>query len=310
MNANYAIENKPTKGDEKADQTMQNALEKASGKAFDALCDSFNTPAVMNTVSELILTYNSEKRLIGSETTRSIAQWVTSIVNSFGLNGSASPEDTKIGWTGIDIPDEAKPYLSTLSKLRDDLRQQARASDGLTVEKLQQISESANKIPDHPEADSNPFGKILRNFQSETFSLQDPSALSENVLSLCDRVRNIDLWDLGIYLEDREGAQPALIRPVTTALRQARAEREERDQRKEKARKDKERDVAAEADKGRLSHLQMFKTEDFSEWDQDGLPVKDKEGREIAKNRGKKLRKEWERQKKLHETWVEANTTK
>lgn len=288
---------------------MQNALKKASDDTFDALCDSFYTPAVMNTVSELISTYNSEKASIGSEATRSIAQWVTSIVNSFGLNGSASPEDTKIGWTGIDIPNEAKPYLSALSKLRDNLRQKARASDRLTVEKLQQISESANKVPDYPEAGSNPFEKIFRNFQSETCSLQDPSTLSEKVLNLCDRVRNIELWDLGIYLEDRDGTQPALIRPVTTALRQARAEKEERDQQREKARKEREREAAAKVDKGRLSHLDLFKTDEFSEWDQDGLPVRSKDGREIAKSRVKKLKREWEKQKKLHETWVEINRT-
>lgn len=264
----------------------------------------------MNIVAELISTYHSVKSSISSETTRSIAQWVTSIVNTFGLNGSASPEDTKIGWTGIDIQYEAKPYLSALSRLRDDLRQKARAADGLTVEKLQQINESVRKVPDHQEADSsNPFGKVLRKFQSEISSLQDTSTLSKEVLNLCDRVRNVHLWDLGIYLEDRDGAQPALIRPVTTALRQARAEKEERDQQKEKARIDKERDAAAKADKGRLSPLDMFKTEEFSQWDQDGLPVKDNEGCEITKNRGKKLRKEWERQKKLHETWVKGNTT-
>lgn len=291
---------------------MQNALKKASSDTFDALCDSFNTPTVMTTISELISTYHFEKASIGSEMTRSIAQWVTSIVNSFGLNGSASTEDTKIGWSGIHIPDEAKPYLSALSKFRDDLRQKARASDGLTLDNLQQLSESANKVPEHPEADSNPFQKVLRNFQSDISSLQDPSNLSKKVLNLCDRVRDIDLWDQGIYLEDRyEGAraQPALIRPVTTTLCQARMEKEKRDQQKEKARKDKERDAAAMADKGRLSHLDMFKTDEFSEWDQDGLPVRDKEGSEIAKNRGKKLRKEWDKQKKLHETWVEGNNT-
>lgn len=263
----------------------------------------------MNIISELISTYNLEKDSIGSETTRSIARWVTSIVNSFGLNGSASPGDTKIGWTGIDIPVDAQPYLSALSKLRDQLRQRARASDELTVEELRQISESTNQVHDQPEADSNPFKKLLRNFQSETSSLQDPSTLSKQVLNLCDRVRNIDLWDLGIYLEDRDGAQPALIRPVTTALRQARADKEERDRRKEKARKNKERDTAAQVGKGRLSHTDMFRTEEFSEWDQDGVPLKDKDGREVAKSRVKKLRKEWEKQKKLHETWVEANNT-
>lgn len=54
-------------------------------------------------------------------------------------------------------------------------------------------------------------------------------------------------------------------------------------------------------EKGRLSPSEMFKpptSEEFSEWDEAGLPLKDKEGVEIAKSRGKKLKKEWDMQKK------------
>lgn len=50
----------------------------------------------------------------------------------------------------------------------------------------------------------------------------------------------------------------------------------------------------------------MFRTSEFSEWDEEGLPVKDHEGKEVAKSRGKKLRKDWERQRKLHEAWLAA----
>lgn len=56
-------------------------------------------------------------------------------------------------------------------------------------------------------------------------------------------------------------------------------------------------------EKGRTSPFDMFKVEpylqEFSEWDSEtGLPTKDKEGVEIAKSRGKKLKKEWDTQKK------------
>lgn len=54
-------------------------------------------------------------------------------------------------------------------------------------------------------------------------------------------------------------------------------------------------------EKGRLSPLDMFKppqNAEFSEWDESGLPTKDKEGVEVAKSRGKKLKKEWDLQKK------------
>lgn len=51
----------------------------------------------------------------------------------------------------------------------------------------------------------------------------------------------------------------------------------------------------------------MFRTEEYDEWDKDGIPLKDKEGNEITKSKGKRLRKEWERQRKMHEKWVEMN---
>ena len=47
----------------------------------------------------------------------------------------------------------------------------------------------------------------------------------------------------------------------------------------------------------------MFRTAEYTEWDADGMPTKDAEGKEVAKSKRKKLVKEWERQKKLHEEW-------
>ena len=49
--------------------------------------------------------------------------------------------------------------------------------------------------------------------------------------------------------------------------------------------------------------MEMFRTSEFSAWDADGLPTHDVEGKEVAKSRAKKLRKDWERQKKAHEAW-------
>lgn len=286
---------------------MQHALEKAKADTHDALCDSFNTPAVMNTISDLISNFNSsDKTSIRLETTQEIARWITSLVNIFGLNGDAPLADPQIGWSGIDIPDDGKPYLSALSRLRDDLRQKARAKGGLPQEAFQEISNSVHSAPP-PDSSSNPFEKVLLSFKSEIRSLSDDSStLSKSILELCDRVRDVDLWDMGIHLEDRDGAQGALIRPVTKSLRQARQEKEERDNQKDKARKEREAEAVAKADKGKLSPQDMFKTEEYSQWDANGLPVKDAAGEEITKSKGKKLKKEWDRQNKLHEDWVEA----
>lgn len=262
---------------------------------------------MMNTISDLITIFNSsDKTSIRSGTTQVIARWVTSLVNIMGLNGDAPLVDSQIGWSGVNIPDYGKPYLPVLSRLRDDLRQKARAKGGLSKEAFQEISNSVYQATP-PDSSSNPFEKVLLNFQSEIRSLPDGSStLSKSVLELCDRVRDVDLWDMGIYLEDRDGAQGALIRPVTKYLRQARQEKEGRDNQKDKARKDREAEAAAKADKGKLRPQDMFKTEEYTKWDANGFPLKGVAGEEITKSKGKKLKKEWDRQNKLHEDWLEA----
>lgn len=119
----------------------------------------------------------------------------------------------------------------------------------------------------------------------------------------------MDLWDLGVYLEDREG-QPAMVRPVDAELRAAREQKEDIARQKREAREKREREEAEKkaklAEQAKISHLEMFKTPEFSEWDQDGLPTKDREGKEVAKSKTKKLRKDWEKQKKLHDEYLKG----
>ena len=51
--------------------------------------------------------------------------------------------------------------------------------------------------------------------------------------------------------------------------------------------------------------MEMFKVgeraEEFSEWDERGVPVKMRDGEEMPKSRSKKLVKEWEGQRKRFE---------
>lgn len=289
------------------DATLEAAVKKASSDTYDALCDSFNTPSVMNTMSELISAYNiADKAQISQKTMYEIARWTTSMVNIFGLNGTASPDDPSIGWSGIDIPEDAKPYLYPLSSMRDRLRQKAKSTAGITLEDIQQISGASPPATTGQHDASHPFATVLSTFHTRISSLAPSPTLSHSVLQLCDHLRDTDLWHHGIYLEDRDGAAPALVRPVTKELRALRHEKEERERQKRVARDEREREAARKAELGRVSPKDMFRTSEWSAWDEEGLPVRDAEGREVAKSRGKKLRREWERQKRLHETWVEA----
>ena len=262
----------------------------------------------MRIISDLVSAYNSADKVhVLPFLTRDIAHWVTKMVNIFGLNGDAGPEDKKIGWSGLDFPEEVKPILNNLSKSRDYLRRQARSSEGISESDFQNTLASLQDISSEDLKQAPTFANVWHDFHKDISSLSKSNAPSKSTLELCDRLRDVQLWDLGVYLEDRDGDLPALIRPVTKDLQAARQEKDDRERQKQKAKEDRKRDEAAKIDKGRLSHREMFRTEEFSAWDEEGVPIRDKQGEEVTKSRRKKLQKEWERQKRLHEEWVEKD---
>ena len=310
INAKDALTRPSPNPDAKTNDVLQEALRNTQEAVEIALCNSFDTKEAMNGkngISELISTYNSAKNgLISSDTTLDIAKWITSLINIFGLNGEASPDSEIIGWSGIEIPDHAKPYVESVSRLRDQLRSKARSAEGLTTQEVQTSVDAIAEVADNQESDSSSYQQVLQNFKAEATSLVSSPNLSKSILSLTDRIRDIDLWNCDIYLEDREN-EPALIRPVTRELRAARQEKEDRERAKQLAKAEREKQAAAKAEKGRLSHLDMFRTSEYSAWNEEGIPTKDAEGVDITKSRDKKLRKDQAAQKKLHEAWISAN---
>ncbi|KAI3146975.1 hypothetical protein CBS147325_4131 [Penicillium roqueforti] len=285
------------------DTTFAADLEAAKKAVYDQLCDSFNTPAAMASISELISKFNiADKATVPSKDVQAAAQWVTSMVNIFGLNGTASADSTEIGWSGIEIPEEAKPYLYPLSAMRDTLREAARSKAGISAKDIQAAVAQAS-APQEASESAKPYAELFSNFRDKVVSLESSDSIGKDILSLCDRVRDIDLFDVGIALEDREN-QPALVRPVTQEMIKVRAEKETRALQKQAEKLKKEQEALKKAEKGKLSHLEMFRTNEYSAWDDEGMPTRDSAGEEITKSRAKKLRKDWERQKKAHEAWL------
>lgn len=276
---------------------IYNDLHTARANLHAALCDNFNTPLAMLTISDLIAKTNIYTRnnpdSFSLAAVKEIARWITRIVNIFGLDSpsSSAVAGDKIGWADSSEAsseggasesskeDIALPYVRVLSSFRDKLRHMA-------------VTSETKSVP------------------------------SKDLLQLCDHVRDYDLVDLGVALDDREslststtdtaaGTKPALVKfaPRATLLAQ-RAEKElkarEKEAKKEQLRLERLEAERKKLEAGKVSHLEMFRTEEFSEWDGEGIPVKLKSGEEVPKSRGKKLRKEWERQKKLHEAWLAA----
>jgi len=300
-----------------ADPELYATFKAAKEKLDEALRDSFNTPVAMRVMSELVNEFNLASKP-SDDTLLLISSWITRIATIFGLDTEGDFRDpNRVAWSGLEIPDSVRPYVFPASELRDKVRQLA-VSDSLDHAALKQLAESARSpLQSLPEsatssAASNPHAQVLDTFITSTARLADDKAPAKALLELCDQLRDTHLWNLGIYLEDRDPPLPALVRPVDRFLRNTRAARESAAAEKAEAKRRREAEEAerkrALEEKAKVSHLEMFKAGgEFSEWDADGIPTRDSEGKEVAKSRRKKLVKEWERQKALHEKWLASN---
>jgi cysteinyl-tRNA synthetase len=150
---------------------------------------------------------------------------------------------------------------------------------------------------------------VLQQFRTNVKALAAQQAPAKDLLALCDQLRDVHLWNLGIYLEDRNNPQPALVRPLDKLLIEARAELESASTAKAKAKLEQEaREAETEKElreRAKVDPLLMFRASDeYLEWDESGIPTVDAAGNVVSKNRRKKLVKEWEKQKKRHEEWL------
>ena len=314
LNAVEALKDSKAGDDKKA--TLQDALQETKQRVEAALLDSFNTKLAMDAISELINAYNSTKKSdLTSRDHRDVGLFITRLVNIFGLNGTEPADTEEVGWRGIEIPDAAKEFVYPLAKIRDELRSAAIAKS-ITAEKVQEIvSASPAGLEDQPTSGRprpsyartlTEFGRDALQAASTPPTSESSSDLNKQILALCDRVRDVDLWQLDIYLEDRENA-PALVRPVTEGLKAARREREDKSRAKEEAKRQRERDAQERLQKGRLSPNDMFRpphSHEYSAWDGDGIPTTSKDGQPLTASRVKKLKKEWDQQRKAHDKYI------
>lgn len=194
------------------------------------------------------------------------------------------------------------------------MRQEARSST-LNYGKIAQIAQNTVVTPtfesEFSTTDSGPYEQALQNFRQGVQKLAEDKAPAKDLLAMCDALRDISLWDLSIYLEDNlDPSLPAMVRPLDASLVAARKEKEALAKAKSEAKAKREAEEAEKkrqlAEKAKLSPEQMFRIEEYSEWDDQGLPTKEKSGEEITKSKRKKLIKEWDRQKKMHDEWLKT----
>ncbi|KAF8835344.1 cysteinyl-tRNA synthetase [Paxillus ammoniavirescens] len=242
-----------------------------------ALCDSFNTPEALKILRDMVsrtnVYVNSRGKSLNVALVEQSARWVGDMLRMFGLGGG---EKLELGW-GQDVTDSASavnreevlmPYLRALSSFRDGVRRLAIA--------------------------------------------KGDDSLKE-ILKLCDRLRDEDLVPLGVALDDQEDGK-ALVKLVPPSdLIKARDEKRQKLEaqaaRQATLAQAEQQKRLAKLDKGRTPPEELFKPPHvpegtYSQWNEQGIPTADENGEKLSKSREKKLLKEWNNQKKLHEEFL------
>ncbi|KAL9621813.1 MAG: hypothetical protein Q9160_003786 [Pyrenula sp. 1 TL-2023] len=303
------------------------SLEKAKSGLHEALCDSFDTPTAMRNISDFVSECNATE--LSRAATLSASRWITRIVTIFGLNreGEKSvlgPDDAvndsgklsesvfdsqTIAWHGVEIPLTAQPPIYAASELRDNIRRNVlSARENLDYDALGKLTEHANSTlqPSTP-ANTDQYYATASQFRANLQHLISEQAPQKEILSLCDDFRDVHLYSLDIYLEDREDL-PALVRPLDASIRGALAEKraaavtEATEKAKRKAEDEKKR--LARDEQAKVRPAELFKNELYSDWDKQGIPTRDSKGNEVTKSSRKKLVKLYEKQQKVHEEWI------
>ncbi|KAG9229771.1 tRNA synthetases class I (C) catalytic domain-containing protein [Amylocarpus encephaloides] len=302
-------------------------LSKAQREMEIALSDSFDTPRAMRVLYELIkdanihiTTHKADMDVPGLEI---IARWVTRMVGIFGLDANASPPYDRLGWTlaaltgNMTALEIAAPFHEMFDRVRDDVQNLDIHSE--TLDLLLAVKADAefedlvsNDVKD-PEALAMPYLRTVSKMRDEIRKLAPASPKKKVILSLSDRIRDYDLTNLGVYLDDRSEDQGALIKFVPkeellTQREEKAAKEREKHAQKEAAKAERERVEREKAEKAKVSPLDMFRSDEkYSAWDEEGLPTTLADRSEIPKSALKKLRKDWDRQKKAHEDWKAKN---
>lgn len=309
-----------------AASTLGAELEQAKKDLHAALSNSFDTPRAMRVLGEIIKTANLHIREHGSDAdlaaVEAVARWITKLVGIFGLDTNASPPYDGLGWASsidanLDPHEAVKLYVDALAAVRKDVKElNLPASEAVETQLAYSPEPEFDELVKagirDPEQLALPYVRAISRLRDELRKIAPSSApdAKKSILTLSDRIRDFDLTNLGVYLDDRPDGQPSLVKFVPTAeLIAAREEKmakeAEKARAKEEAKRKKEEAEREKWAKAQVQPTEMFKGDErFGEWDAEGMPTKMKDGSEVPKSQTKKLRKEWEKQKKLHEEWV------
>jgi cysteinyl-tRNA synthetase len=254
---------------------LRGRLQHTDAAVRAALLDDFDTPLALTLLGGLLKDCNKYldrergegvASLCGA-TLESVAQYVTSMMRVFGLTADSSKGGKEIGFGG----DNSVCF------------------GGAEASKEQLLG---------------PLLDVLTRFRTSV-RLAAMKGEMQSILALGDGVRDNELPELGVRVEDQGGQEVwKLVDPAE--LKKEKAQKLAAKEAKEKQKAEAAAKQAEREAKARVPPQEMFikLTDQYSKFDEQGIPTHDKAGEPLPKNALKKLQKEWEKQKEAYEKLI------
>jgi cysteinyl-tRNA synthetase len=207
-------------------------LEQAKKDLDAAIRNSFDTPGAMQIILRLVrdanIYMNDKSTEPSLHALESVARWVTKIVGILGLDAAARPPYDGLGWSSagaasaanIDPLTAVKPYAAAYERVKADV--QALDLSEPSIRSLLQQQTPDAEFAELEKSGERDLEKLALPYLRAASRLRDElrailSGLEANakqaVLALSDRIRDYDLTDLGVQLDDQTD-KPSLIKFV------------------------------------------------------------------------------------------------
>ena len=132
----------------------------------------------------------------------------------------------------------------------------------------------------------------------------------KKVLTICDKMRDEILPNLGVRIEDKGKGEKSVWKFFDKE--EYLKEKEKEKELKENKKKQKEAEAKERELKLSLTAKEYYamQTDKYSEFDNEGVPTKNAKGNELSKEQYNKLKKEFAKHDKQHQKWVEQQNNK
>lgn len=206
---------------------------KAAQKDLDgAFRNSFDTPAVMHIIARIVRDANVYLGQTNDLRTVEMAgRWVTKIIGILGLDASAQPPYEGLGWSSatakskVDPKTAVKPFAALFANFVEEIKKSGVCEpsvDALFYQSPEaEFAELEKNGEQDPEILATPYVLAVSRLRDELrrqIVLQTFEGETRNiVIALSDRVRDYDLTDLGVQLDDQSD-RPSLIKFVPAEL--------------------------------------------------------------------------------------------